>query len=93
MKNEKNEKDELYKILLNEIHDQSRLEESAQELIIRVSQIYAIGLLQSGFLASHFFDDVLSDIEAETLEMYRKKTYGYFSLYEYRMMLASGRSS
>lgn len=28
--------------------------------------------------------DVIEDIEAEVIEMYRKKTYGFFSLEEYR---------
>lgn len=72
---------EIFQSFLRETDD---LSESASTLIRRVAGAYAEELLESGSIPLQFLDDVLHDLEHEILEMYRKTTYGFLSLQEYR---------
>lgn len=67
--------------MLRQTHDMS---ETAPQFIRRVADCYALELLRDGEIPLTFVDDVLTDLEAEVLEMYRKTTYGYRCLRSYR---------
>lgn len=67
--------------MLAQTHD---LEETAANLIRRAAGAYAVELLEIGQIPFNFIDDVLTDLESEATEIYRKKTYGHLSLQEYR---------
>lgn len=41
-------------------------------------------LLEKSIIPLDFMEDVFNEIENEVLEMYRKKTYGFLTLTEYR---------
>lgn len=72
---------ELFQTMLLQTHD---LAETAPKFIRRVADRYALELLRDGEIPLDFVDDVLTDLEAEVLEMYRKTTYGYHCLRSYR---------
>lgn len=76
--------DSLIKILETQLKETSNIREKTQDFIRKVVQIYTIQLMQSGNIPLEFMDDVVSDIESEVVEMYRKKTYGFLTLEEYR---------
>lgn len=59
--------------------------ESAAELIHRVTREYMLTALEKSLIPLDFFEDVFDEIEAEVLELYRKKTYGFLTLPEYRI--------
>ena len=81
------EKDELYHIFDQQLHCFDKKAETAQDLIRRVASHYTLGLLRVGSIPFHFLETIIDDIEAEVVEMYRKKTYGFVSLEEYRKSL------
>ena len=66
--------------------------ETAAELIRRAAGVYAIELLMQGEIPYAFRQDVLADLEAELLVLYRKVTYGYLSLQAYRETLPRKRT-
>lgn len=72
---------QIFQLMLQQTHD---MEETAAQFIRRVSDAYATELLGTGGVPGQFVASVLEDLEAEILEMYRKKTYGYFSLRAFR---------
>lgn len=72
---------EIFQKMLLQTHD---MNETAPKLIRRVADCYALELLREGEIPLDFVDDVLTDLEAEVLEMYRKTTYGYLCLRSYR---------
>lgn len=76
--------DRLLQIFLDMLAQTHDLNETAAQLIRRVAAAYSLELTQSGEIPLMFVDDVLSDLEAEILEIYRKKTYGFFTLEAYR---------
>jgi hypothetical protein len=76
--------DLLHKIFETQISETANMKEKGQDFIRRVVHLYALQLLNTGLIPLNFMDDVLSDLEAEVIEIYRKKTYGFLSLEDYR---------
>lgn len=76
--------DRLADLFLMMLRQTDNLSETAAHFIQRVSAAYALELMQLGEIPIQFMEDVLMDLEAEALEMYRKKTYGSLTLREYR---------
>lgn len=72
---------ELFSLMLNQSEN---IHETATQLIERVADSYLIEIQQNAGIPGPFIEDVLEDLQAETLIMYRKTTYGYFSLREFR---------
>lgn len=62
---------------------------SSKEFIQKVVRTYLIFLSGAGTIPQMHLEDVVEDLEAEVLEMFRKKTYGYFNLKEYRQSLTN----
>ncbi|MBX2988928.1 MAG: DNA-dependent DNA polymerase [Bdellovibrionaceae bacterium] len=79
-----NKKDRLLEIFHQMLRRPDAGDETAQQLIQRVALAYALEIGEMGIIPDQFRNDVMVDLEAEVLEMYRKKTYGFFSLQEYR---------
>ncbi len=67
-----------------QLKETRRMRESSQDFIQRVVHLYALHLMRQGNIPLNFMDDVLTDIEAEAVEIYRKKTYGFMTLEEFR---------
>lgn len=72
---------ELFQMMLQQVDN---LDETDAQLITRVAGSYALEIQQDGEIPGAFLEDVLVDLEAEVLVMYRKTTYGYWSLRDYR---------
>ncbi|WP_374078461.1 DNA-dependent DNA polymerase [Bdellovibrio bacteriovorus] len=76
--------DTLIKIVETQLKETSNMKEKTPDFIRKVVHIYTIQLMQTGNIPLEFMDDVLTDIEAEAVEIYRKKTYGFLTLEDYR---------
>ncbi|MEK2644590.1 DNA-dependent DNA polymerase [Bdellovibrio sp. BCCA] len=60
------------------------MKEKTPDFIRKVVHLYTLQLMRTGSIPLEFMDDVLTDIETEAVEIYRKKTYGFLTLEEYR---------
>lgn len=79
--------DLLFQIFHQHLHDPDCNIDSAKELIQKIVGTYLLFISRSGNIPDGHLQDVIEDLEAEVLEMYRKKTYGYYNLKEYRESL------
>lgn len=76
--------DMLLKIVEIQLKETSNIKEKTPDFIRKVVQIYTFQLMSLGTIPLDFVEDVISDIETEAVEIYRKKTYGFITLEEYR---------
>lgn len=77
-------KDLLLELIETRLQDTKRMREKSHDFIQRVVHLYVLQLMKQGNIPLSFQEDVLADIEAEAIEIYRKKTYGFLTLEEYR---------
>lgn len=77
--------DQLHELFTRMLCQTENLSETAPQFIRRVAVAYSLDLLRRGDIPQEFRTDVQDDLEAEVLEMYRKTTYGFVSLREYRV--------
>ncbi|MFS4460911.1 DNA-dependent DNA polymerase [Bdellovibrio sp. HCB2-146] len=77
-------KDLLLELIETRLQDTKRMREKSHDFIQRVVHLYVLQLMKQGNIPLGFQEDVLADIEAEAIEIYRKKTYGFLTLEEYR---------
>lgn len=76
--------DILYQMFIKAVEDPTHLEESSRDLIDRVVDQYMDLLISQGEIPLFAVRDIIEDLRADVTEMFRKKTYGFFSLQEYR---------
>ncbi|WP_413944203.1 DNA-dependent DNA polymerase [Bdellovibrio sp. HCB-162] len=76
--------DNLIKIVETQLKETSNMKEKTPDFIRKVVHLYTLQLMRNGSIPLEFMDDVLTDIETEAVEIYRKKTYGFLTLEEYR---------
>lgn len=76
--------DRLHEIFRDLLLSSDDPNETAASLIRRVASIYAFELLARAAVPLHLVDDMMTDLEAEVLEMYRKTTYGHLTLESFR---------
>ncbi|ASD65524.1 DNA-dependent DNA polymerase [Bdellovibrio bacteriovorus] len=74
----------LLKIVETQLQETQNMREKTPDFIRKVVHLYTLQLMKTGTIPLEFMEDVLEDIEAETIEIYRKKTYGFLTLEEYR---------
>ena len=79
--------DELFDLFTKHLVQTKNMAEKADELIKKVSGVYCVGLMSKGWVPLNLIDTVIEDVQAELLEIYRKKTYGFITLEEYRETL------
>jgi len=79
--------DLLYQIFQQHLNDPDCQIESSKEFIQKVVGTYLVFLSRSGDIPAGHLQDIIEDLEAEVLEMFRKKTYGYYNLKDYRQNL------
>lgn len=77
-------KDMLYKIFSRQLAECHDLTEKSQDFVRKVVHLYTIQLTKLANIPLNMMEEVISEIEDEVIEMYRKKTYGYITLEEYR---------
>lgn len=77
-------RENLLQIFLMRLEENHSPTETAAELIHKVTREYVLMALEKSLIPLEFFEDVFEEIESEVLEIYRKKTYGFLTLPEYR---------
>lgn len=74
----------LANIVESQLKETSNVRENTTDFIQKVVHIYTLHISKNSIIPLEFLDDVLSDIESEVVEIFRKKTYGFLTLEEYR---------
>ena len=77
-------KDALVTLVETQLQETRNMREKTSDFINRVVQLYTLQLMGQGNIPIDFMEEVLEDVEAEAIEIYRKKTYGFLTLEEYR---------
>ncbi len=80
-----NDKQVLIELIITYLRDSSNLNETTSQFVKRVRDQFVKYLLMSNTIPEPVFRDVLTDLEEEIVDIYRKKTYGYQSLKEFRI--------
>ena len=76
--------DTLYELFERHLLDLTRPHQSHEELIFDVVAAYIFHLMELGNVPHQVMDALEIDIREEVTEIYRKKTYGFLNLQEYR---------
>ncbi|WP_253696888.1 DUF936 domain-containing protein [Bdellovibrio bacteriovorus] len=76
--------DLLLKMIETQLQETKNMREKTPDFINKIVHLYTLQLMKQGNIPLDFMEDVLADVEAETIEIYRKKTYGYLTLEDYR---------
>ena len=77
-------KDPLFKIFEHHLFNAMVEDESSSDFVERVVQEYIKTLSASGTVPHAHREALAADLQEEVMEMLRKKTYGHFSLTEFR---------
>ena len=76
--------DDFFNLIETQLQETANMKQKAADLIRTVVNIYTLKLMKNGNIPIQFQEDIMADLEAEALEIYRKKTYGFLTLQEYR---------
>ena len=79
------DKQVLIELIITYLKDSTNINETSSQFVKRIRDQYVKYLLLSNTIPAPAFRDVLQDIEEEVVDIYRKKTYGYQSLKEFRI--------
>ncbi|MBC7370361.1 MAG: hypothetical protein H7326_02280 [Bdellovibrionaceae bacterium] len=79
--------DLLFQIFQQHLHEPDCEIVSPKEFIQKVVGTYVFLLTRKGNIPADQLDGVVEDLQSEVLEMFRKKTYGFYDLQEYRASL------
>ncbi|MDG0817973.1 DNA-dependent DNA polymerase [Bdellovibrio svalbardensis] len=77
-------KDNLLNIITTQLKETSNMREKTPDFIRKIVNLYTLQLMNLGTIPLEFMDEVMADIEEEAIEIFRKKTYGFLTLEEYR---------
>ena len=80
-----NDKQVLIELIITYLRDSSNLNETTAQFVKRVRDQFVKYLLLSNTIPAPVFREVLTDLEEEIVDIFRKKTYGYHSLKEFRI--------
>jgi len=76
--------DSLYKTFIHLLNDTSKPQETETQLIFEVVAQHIFELMLEGNVPHHTLDDLESFLKDEVTDIYRKKTYGFRTLQDYR---------
>ncbi|MNK06195.1 hypothetical protein D3C87_240870 [compost metagenome] len=76
--------DALLNLIEAQLKETRNMKQKAADLVNTVVNLYTLQLMKLGDIPIHFMEDIMADLEAEVIEIYRKKTYGFLTLEEYR---------
>ena len=76
--------DKLISLIETQLRETSNMKEKIPDFVNKIVNLYTLQLMDAGNIPLNFMEDVINDIEAEVIEIYRKKTYGFLTLEEYR---------
>jgi hypothetical protein len=81
--------DLLFQIFDQHLDDTSCDIDSSKEFIQKVVGTYVFFLTRKGNIPLDQLEGIVEDLHCEVLEMFRKKTYGFYDLKDYRKSLKS----
>lgn len=76
--------DNLIKLIETQLCETSNMKEKVPDFVNKIVHIYTLQLMKVGNIPLDFMEDVITDIESEVIEIFRKKTYGFLTLEDYR---------
>lgn len=76
--------DKLITLIETQLRETSNMKEKIPDFVNKIVNLYTLQLMDAGNIPLNFMEDVINDIESEVIEIYRKKTYGFLTLEEYR---------
>lgn len=79
--------DSLYKLFEQHLHSMDCASETQEEFIFKVVECYVMELLQLAHIPIQYLSHLQEDLEEEVHQMLSKKTYGFYSIQEYRKAL------
>ncbi|MCB0421596.1 MAG: hypothetical protein KDD61_11405 [Bdellovibrionales bacterium] len=79
-----NEIDTLYEYFEHHLFSADIEDETEERFVIRVIEKYVTSLLRQGFILSDHSDEIRDDLQEEVYGMLKAKTYGYFSIGDFR---------
>jgi hypothetical protein len=85
--------DPLYQLFEQHLLNALVEEESTEEFVNRVVQDYIAGFGEHALISRQHLPMVQDDLREEVMEMLRKKTYGHYSLKEFRKAQAAQRQT
>lgn len=80
----RNEIDTLYEYFEYHLFSSEIEDESEERFILRVIEKYITSLSKEGFILSEHSDEIREDLQEEVQSMLRSKTYGFFSIGDFR---------
>jgi hypothetical protein len=84
--------DKLYSLFEQRLSSSDFETSTQEEFIFRVVEDYVLDLIQAAHIPIHHLKTLQEDLEEEVSEMLKKKTYGFFSIKEYREALKSKKA-
>lgn len=85
--------DPLYQLFEQHLFNALVEEESTEEFVNRVVQDYIAGFSEFSVISRQHLPMVEDDLREEVMEMLKKKTYGHYSLNEFRKAQAAIRQT
>lgn len=85
-------KDELFEIFKKKLNTVDPEKYDTEKLVTETASEYLERLLETGHIPSQFAETVEKDIQDEVLEMFRKQTYGFHDLKDYKKSQKSTKS-
>ena len=86
-------KEQIAKIMDEELFSEDPLTETSAEFIDRVCHLYLNEIEKRKLYAiSHFAESVIEEIQDEAISVFRVKIYGYHNLTHYRQMLLTRKA-
>lgn len=76
--------DKLYELFEQRLYSSDFEPSTQEEFIFRVVEDYVEDLIQAAHIPILFLQNLQTDLEEEVLEMLQKKTYGFYSIQEFR---------
>ena len=74
----------LVKLIETQLRETSNMKEEVPDFIRKIVDLHLFHLSKQGHIPIDFIEDVVAEVEAEAIEIYRKKTYGFLTLEDYR---------
>lgn len=84
--------DKLYELFEQRLYSSDFEDSTQEEFVFRVVEEYVMGLIQAAHIPIHYLKTLQEDLEAEVGEMLKIKTYGFYSLKEYRDSLKNNKA-
>lgn len=74
-------------LFLRKLHDLSKVDETQEDFIRDLTFTIVLDLSKKSYIPTAHRLELFEEIEAEVIEIYRKKTYGFICLSDFRRSL------